>query len=71
MRPNGAIVSMLGGRDYNLSQYNRATQSKRQPGSSFKLFVYLAAMEKGLFPSMTMVERAGQCWQLAPGQLQG
>jgi penicillin-binding protein 1A len=56
MRPNGAIVSMMGGRDYNITQYNRATQSKRQPGSSFKLFVYLAAMEKGLFPTMTIMD---------------
>jgi penicillin-binding protein 1A len=56
MRPNGAIVSMMGGRDYNLSQYNRATQAKRQPGSAFKLFVYLAAMEHGYFPLMKMID---------------
>jgi penicillin-binding protein 1A len=56
MRPNGAIVSMLGGRDYNVSQYNRATQAKRQPGSAFKLFVYLAAMERGFFPTSRMMD---------------
>jgi penicillin-binding protein 1A len=56
MRPNGAIVSMLGGRDYNVSQYNRATQAKRQPGSAFKLFVYLAAMEHGFFPASRMLD---------------
>jgi penicillin-binding protein 1A len=41
---------MVGGRDYDLSQFNRATQARRQPGSSFKFFIYLAAMERGLSP---------------------
>lgn len=41
----GAIVAMVGGRDYGESQYNRATQARRQPGSTFKPFVYLAAFE--------------------------
>ena len=44
---NGAIKAMAGGFDYNKSQFNRATQALRQAGSSFKLFVYLAAFEKG------------------------
>ncbi len=44
---NGAIKAMAGGFDYNESQFNRATQALRQAGSSFKLFVYLAAFEKG------------------------
>ena len=43
----GAIKAMVGGYDYNKSQFNRATQALRQAGSSFKLFVYLAAFEKG------------------------
>lgn len=51
MRPDGAIVSMIGGVDYGESQYNRATQAKRQPGSLFKLFVYMAALEKGFTPT--------------------
>ena len=50
MTPDGAIQAMIGGRSYAQSQYNRATQSLRQPGSSFKLFVYLAALENGLTP---------------------
>jgi penicillin-binding protein 1B len=41
----GAVVALVGGRDYSSSQYNRATQAKRQPGSTFKPFVYLAAFE--------------------------
>jgi len=44
----GAIRAMVGGRDFKDSQFNRATQAKRQPGSSFKAFVYLAAIESGL-----------------------
>ncbi len=56
MRPNGEVVSMLGGRDYNHSQYNRATQAMRQPGSSFKLFVYLAALQAGYDPDMTFMD---------------
>ncbi len=41
MKPNGAVVAMVGGRDYKESQFNRAVQAQRQPGSAFKLFVYL------------------------------
>ena len=47
LRPDGSIVALIGGVDYNKSQYNRATQGLRQPGSSFKPFVYLAAIEQG------------------------
>jgi 1A family penicillin-binding protein len=50
MRPNGAVVAMVGGRDYRGSQFNRAVDAKRQPGSAFKLFVYLAALRRGLTP---------------------
>lgn len=50
MRPNGEVVAMIGGRDYEKSPFNRATQARRQPGSTFKLFVYLAALEAGMEP---------------------
>ncbi len=46
----GAIRAMVGGRNYLKSQFNRATQARRQPGSSFKMFVYAAALEDGLTP---------------------
>ena len=46
----GAIRAMVGGRDYLKSQFNRATQARRQPGSSFKMFVYAAALEDGMTP---------------------
>ena len=48
--PTGAVKAMIGGRSYAESQFNRAVAAKRQPGSSFKPFVYLAALEKGLTP---------------------
>jgi penicillin-binding protein 1A len=55
MRPSGEIVAMLGGKDYSTSTFNRATQARRQPGSTFKLFVYLAALRSGLGPD-SMIE---------------
>jgi penicillin-binding protein 1A len=57
LAPDGAVLAMVGGLDYNESQFNRATQAKRQPGSLFKLFVYLAALQKGLSPDMMVVDR--------------
>jgi penicillin-binding protein 1A len=50
MTPDGAVRAMVGGRNYAESQYNRAVTAKRQPGSSFKPFVYLTAIESGLTP---------------------
>ncbi|HEX8364377.1 MAG TPA: PBP1A family penicillin-binding protein [Allosphingosinicella sp.] len=51
---DGAVRALIGGRDYSSSSYNRATQANRQPGSSFKLFVYLAALEAGYTPTSTV-----------------
>jgi penicillin-binding protein 1A len=50
MRPDGQVVAMVGGRSYKASPYNRATQAQRQPGSAFKLAVYLTALENGETP---------------------
>jgi len=50
MQPDGALKALVGGRDYDGSQFNRATAARRQPGSAFKPFVYLAALERGLTP---------------------
>lgn len=53
---DGAVRAMVGGKDYVSSIYNRATQATRQPGSAFKLFVYLAALEAGRTPNDTVVD---------------
>lgn len=52
----GAIRTMVGGVDYTKSVFNRAVQAKRQPGSSFKPFIYAAALEKGVLPTDTRVD---------------
>ncbi len=54
MRRDGEVVAMIGGKDYTDSPFNRATQAKRQPGSTFKLFVYLAALREGMEPDDTV-----------------
>src|SRR5262249_16967348 len=66
MAPDGAILAMVGGRDYGESQFNRATQAKRQPGSLFKLFVYLTAFQKGISPQATAVDRPVQIGNWEP-----
>lgn len=53
---NGEVLAMVGGRDYNLSQFNRATQAQRQVGSSFKPYVYTAAIEAGARPNDIVVD---------------
>ncbi|WP_133245768.1 transglycosylase domain-containing protein [Candidatus Phycosocius bacilliformis] len=57
MDRQGRILAIVGGRDYGESKYNRATMAKRQPGSSFKPFVYAAALEKGMSPDTIRVDR--------------
>ena len=57
MSPAGALRAMSGGRGYRESQFNRATQALRQPGSAFKLFVYLAGLEAGLTAESRLVDR--------------
>jgi penicillin-binding protein 1A len=56
MTPEGAVRAMVGGRSYAESQFNRATQALRQPGSAFKVFVYLAGLESGLDPDRKFVD---------------
>src|SRR5690606_7827681 len=58
---DGSVRALVGGRDYGESQFNRATKALRQAGSSFKPYVYAAAMEKGLTPS-TIVSDAPISW---------
>ena len=54
MRTNGEVVAMVGGRNHGASPFNRATQARRQPGSTFKLFVWLAALEAGMDPGSSV-----------------
>ena len=56
MRPDGRVLAMVGGMNYRQSQFNRASQALRQPGSSFKAFVYLAALRAGGQPDMLVVD---------------
>jgi penicillin-binding protein 1A len=54
--PTGQVLAMIGGYDYNRSEFNRATQAIRQPGSAFKPIVYSAAMDNGFTPSSIIVD---------------
>ncbi|UVF19671.1 penicillin-binding protein 1A [Microvirga terrae] len=54
LQPDGAVKALVGGRNYETSQFNRATTARRQPGSSFKPFVYLTAVERGYTPDMVL-----------------
>lgn len=66
LNKEGAILALVGGRDYEDSQFNRATQAKRQPGSLFKLFVYLTAYENGFNPDTVLVDRPIQIGDWEP-----
>src|SRR6266481_492565 len=66
MTPDGGVLALVGGRDYGESQFNRATQAKRQAGSLFKLFVYLAALQKGARPDSVVVDRPVQIGEWEP-----
>ena len=61
MEPTGVVRAIVGGRDYGQSQFNRATDAARQPGSSFKPFVYLTAVKTGKFHRETIVNGSSLC----------
>ncbi|WP_425406944.1 transglycosylase domain-containing protein [Hwanghaeella sp.] len=66
MRPDGAVVAMVGGTDWQKTQFNRAVHAYRQPGSTFKFFAYLAALEAGLTPDTMIDPRAGTIGDWTP-----
>ena len=68
---DGAVLAMVGGRDYEASQFNRATQAKRQAGSLFKLFVYLTALQRGYAPQSVVVDRPTQIGEWEPQNYSG
>jgi penicillin-binding protein 1A len=61
MEPSGAVRAMVGGRDYGQSQFNRAVDALRQPGSSFKTYVYAAAFASGKYTPESVVVDTGVC----------
>ncbi|MFN4089663.1 MAG: transglycosylase domain-containing protein [Alphaproteobacteria bacterium] len=67
MAPDGAVRALVGGRDYAESQFNRATQALRQPGSAFKLFVFLAAIEAGVHPDHRYIDGPISIGNWSPG----
>jgi len=62
----GAILALVGGRDYGASKFNRAEQAKRQPGSSFKTFSYAAALEDGFTPGTVRIDQPTEIGNWAP-----
>ncbi|MEO1193000.1 MAG: PBP1A family penicillin-binding protein [Pseudomonadota bacterium] len=67
LRPDGAVLAMVGGKNYRESQFNRATQALRQPGSAFKLFVYQAGLQAGLTPDTRFEDRKVEIAGWKPG----
>ncbi len=68
---DGAVLALVGGRDHETSQFNRAVQAKRQPGSLFKLFVYLTALQRGYTPQSVVVDRPTQIGEWEPQNYSG
>ena len=68
---SGAVRAMAGGRDWRMSPYNRAVAARRQPGSAFKLFVWLAALEAGMRPEDTVLDAPLRIGSWAPGNFDG
>lgn len=66
MEHDGAVRAITGGIDYGESQFNRATQSRRQPGSSFKVYVYAAALESGMTPTTSVRDASRSCGRWHP-----
>lgn len=71
MTADGSVKAMVGGISYRDNSFNRATQAKRQPGSAFKLFVYLAALEAGLRPDMPFYDGPLSIGGWSPGNYEG
>ncbi len=71
MDTDGAVRAMVGGKDYGDSQFNRASHGARQPGSSFKPYVYLTGIENGLRPNKVMSDVAPTCGNWAPSNYGG
>jgi penicillin-binding protein 1A len=71
METDGAVKAIVGGPDYGESQFNRATHAKRQPGSSFKPYVYATALENGFTIKSTAVDTSPSCGNWSPKNYTG
>jgi penicillin-binding protein 1A len=71
MEPDGAVRAIVGGIDYGESQFNRAVHARRQPGSSFKLYVYATALENGYTPRSVVRDASGSCGNWSPRNYSG
>jgi penicillin-binding protein 1A len=71
MEPDGAVRALVGGLNYDDNQFNRATHAHRQPGSSFKLYVYSTAFENGLTPRSIVHDYGGHCGNWSPKNYSG
>jgi penicillin-binding protein 1A len=71
MEPDGAVRGLVGGLNYDDNQFNRATHAHRQPGSSFKLYVYSTAFENGLTPRSIVHDYGGHCGNWSPKNYSG
>jgi penicillin-binding protein 1A len=71
METDGAVRAMVGGPDYGESQFNRASSARRQPGSSFKVYVYAAALEKGYKPTTSVRDASRSCGRWSPSNYGG
>ena len=66
LSPDGAVRALVGGTDYGKSQFNRVTEARRQPGSLFKIFVYLTAFNAGFTPDSVLVDKPVQIGNWEP-----
>ncbi len=66
LEPDGMVRALAGGPDYGESQFNRASNARRQPGSSFKIYVYATALEHGLTPESTVTDSSPSCGNWHP-----
>lgn len=71
LETDGAVRALVGGPDYGDSQFNRATKARRQPGSSFKIYVYAAALENGYKPNTTVRDASRSCGRWHPRNYNG
>jgi penicillin-binding protein 1A len=71
METDGKVRAIVGGPDYGESQFNRATHAKRQPGSSFKVYVYATALENGYTPDTVVRDASRSCGRWSPSNYGG